>query len=365
MKKKIILAMSGGIDSSITAWLLKKKGYKVIGIFMKNWHFNNNSIFDSNCKEFLDALKISEYLKIKIKILDFSKKYRKFIFNKFLKEYKKNNIPNPDILCNSIIKFKFFLNYCIKKFKIKLIATGHYLRIKKYKNKFFLLKALDKKKDQSYFLYSLNKKNISNIIFPLGDLNKKDIRRIAKKIKFFNYNKKDSIGICFIGKNKIIKFLSYYIIFNPGYIKLLNEKKINKHLGINFYNIGQRKGLKIGGIKNNKKNKPWYVIFKDIKNNIIYISNKNNNFLKIKKIYIKKINFILNKKLSNKILYNCKIKHGKKISFCKIKNITPKIIYIKFLNLQKNINNGQSIIIYYKEFCLFGGIIKSFFFKKC
>ncbi len=353
---KVIVALSGGVDSSVTAWILKQLGYHVECVFMKCWEENDNKNFCNSMKDYKDAKKICILLNIKLHKINFSTEYWNKVFKIFIKEQKKAKTPNPDILCNKEIKFNIFLKFSLNVLKGKFISTGHYvIKYKKNKN-ILLLKGKDKKKDQSYFLYILTQKIIKKCIFPLGYLYKKNVRKIAKNLNLINYNKKSSKGICFIGKKNYFKFIKKYINIKPG--KIINTKKkyIGKHLGLSFYTIGQRKNLNI----NNRKTIPFFVTNKNIKYNQLIVAEgiKNKN-LYSKKIYIKKIHFINPKyKKFKKIICNIKIRHQQK------ENIKCKILINKKIKiiLKKKIfaiTPGQSAVFYRKNICLGGGIIKN------
>ncbi len=344
---KIIVALSGGVDSTITIWILKKLGYKIKCVFIKCWESNN-------CiKDLKDCKKICKIFKVKLIKIDFSYEYWNKVFIKFIKELKNNNTPNPDILCNKEIKFNLFIYFSIKILKYDFISTGHYVR-KYYKNnKFYLLKGKDKKKDQSYFLYNIKQKQLSKCIFPLGNYKKKNIRKIAKNLKLFNALKKDSTGICFIGKKKFKLFIIKFIKKKKGnIIQLENKKKIGKHNGLFLYTIGQRKNIKT---KNNKY--PLYVIKKNKKNNNLFVCKKNNKKLYKKFFYIKKIHFINKfKKIKN---FKCKVKtrYQQKSIKCKIIFINKKNAKIKLKKKIFAITPGQSAVLYKKNICIGGGII--------
>lgn len=350
MKNKFItVAMSGGIDSSVTAWLLKKLKYKILAIFMINWK--------ENCykNDLIDVKKICNFLNIKLKIVNYNHLYKKIIFKKFLKNYKKGITPNPDIECNKKIKFKLLLNYIIKKIGADKLATGHYARIKKKNNKYKLLNSKDKSKDQTYFLYKLNNFQLSKLILPLGNLYKKEVRLIAKKLNFPNKYKKESMGICFLEKYKFKYFLNKYIKKKFGYI--LNNKKeiIGIHDGFFFYTIGQKKNVKV--IENYNYNLQ-YIFKKNYKKNIIYVNKDINNLWLLSiGIIIEDLNWI-NKKNYNNTYCKSKIRHSKNYILCFLRYINKKIIIVKFNKLQWGISIGQSIVFYKKNTCIGGGIIK-------
>ena len=265
--------MSGGVDSAVAASILIEKGYEVEGLFMKNWE--EESEYCSAEKDYKDALQVCEVLGIPINSVNFAKEYWDRVFKHFLEEYKKGRTPNPDILCNTEIKFKEFLNYAIELGADK-IATGHYARSHDENGEVFLQKGSDIEKDQSYFLYGLNQSQISNAIFPIGNFEKSFIRTKAKKLGFYNHNKKDSVGICFIGERNIKEFLKTYIPSNPGDIVNVNGQKIGNHDGIMYYTIGQRKGLGIGGGATNDTG-AWYVLNKDAINNELIVGQGHDN----------------------------------------------------------------------------------------
>ncbi|BAP58862.1 tRNA 2-thiouridine(34) synthase MnmA [Candidatus Tachikawaea gelatinosa] len=358
-KKKVIVAMSGGVDSSVTAYLLKKQGYHVEGLFMKNWEEDDNH--EENCSSFIDfedAKSVCKTIGIKIKIINFSAEYWENVFKNFLKEYKNGKTPNPDVLCNKEIKFKTFLNYSIKDLNADYIATGHYVRKKFFNGKEHLLRGMDRKKDQSYFLYLLNQKQIKKSLFPLGDLYKNDVRNIAKKLQLTVAKKKGSTGICFIGKRKFKKFLSHYFSEKPGLIKTIDQKVIGKHNGIMFYTIGQRQGLGIGGIKQNNNLHPWYVVEKNVKKNILIVAQGSNNPLLMSTgLIVKKVHWIDNNLIKNLMCCTVQIRYCKNDYDCKVEFLENKKILVTFNQPISMVTPGQSAVFYLKEICLGGGII--------
>ncbi|BFI91168.1 tRNA 2-thiouridine(34) synthase MnmA [Enterobacterales bacterium endosymbiont of Anomoneura mori] len=354
VKKNIVVGVSGGVDSSIAIYILKKIGFKIIGVFMINWEEKNNQ----NCniyKDFHDAKNICKKLNIKLKQINFSAEYWENVFIYFLKEYKIGNTPNPDILCNKEIKFKIFLNYAIKNLKSNYIATGHYSYIKNIKNNFFFLRSYDKKKDQSYFLHNLNFKKFKSILFPISFLKKKEVRYIAKKLNFINSKKKNSTGICFIGKKKFNYFLNYFLNIIPGLIITKNNQIVGIHKGIMFYTIGQRKGINIK--TKNKNKKPWYIIEKK-KTNIFVVQNNKHCLLFYKNLIAKKIYWIKNKLLLKSFKCFIKTRYIQELILCIIIPIDSKYIIINFNKPIISITKGQYVVFYLKNFCLGGGIIE-------
>ncbi|MDP1684709.1 tRNA 2-thiouridine(34) synthase MnmA, partial [Hydrogenophaga sp.] len=249
-KQRVVVGLSGGVDSAVSAYLLKQQGYEVIGIFMKNWEDDDNSEFCSSNIDFVDAASVADVLGIEIEHVNFAAEYKDRVFAEFLREYAAGRTPNPDILCNAEIKFKAFLDHAMRLGAEK-IATGHYARVRlnAATGKHELLKGLDPLKDQSYFLHRLNQAQLSKTLFPVGELPKTEVRRIAAEIKLPNAKKKDSTGICFIGERPFRDFLNRYIAKEPGPIKDERGRVLGQHVGLSFYTLGQRQGLGIGGIK--------------------------------------------------------------------------------------------------------------------
>ena len=348
-----MVALSGGIDSSIVIFLLMKSGFYIEAIFIKNW-INDNIKCTFNI-DFYYVKYICKKFNIKLHILDFSKQYWNFVFTEFLKKLKLGYTPNPDILCNKKIKFNILLYYVIKNFNFDFFATGHYACIKKINNKLHLFKSFDKIKDQTYFIYILKNNIKKKIVFPLSSYSKSKVKHIIKKNKLINYNKKDSMGICFIGENKFFIFIKKYLKIKPGYIKTQNEKIIGKHLGLHFYTIGQRKNMKLQNV--NK----MYVYKKDIKKNLLYVITKNHISLFSRKVIISHINF---KNIYITTFFcNAKIRHKAIFSQCIIKKYKGKNLYnVFFKHKQKALSIGQCIVFYINNICLGGGIIKKILF---
>ncbi|QCI17658.1 tRNA 2-thiouridine(34) synthase MnmA [Buchnera aphidicola (Acyrthosiphon lactucae)] len=357
--KKVIVAMSGGVDSSVSAWILKKRQYQVEGLFMKNWEEDDKEGYCNSTKDLFDAEKVCKKLNIYLHKINFSSEYWEYVFKNFLSEYKKGKTPNPDILCNKEIKFNMFLNYSIQELKADYIATGHYARIKKINGKYLLFKGIDLNKDQSYFLYTLNKIQLKRILFPIGHLKKNKVRDIAKKINLNIAEKKDSTGICFIGPKKIKKFLSLYIPEKKGDIITVSGEVIGKHNGIFYYTLGQRQGLGIGGIKG-KYNIPWYVVEKNIQKNILIVAQGSyNKHLMSIGLIAKNISWINNEELCLPFSCMTKIRYRQKDIMCKIESVNNKYIRILFDSPVIAVTPGQSVVFYLSEKCIGGGIIES------
>jgi tRNA-specific 2-thiouridylase len=285
-QQRIVVGLSGGVDSAVTAYLLKQQGYEVIGIFMKNWEDDDDSEYCSSNIDFVDAAAVADVIGIEIEHINFAAEYRDRVFAEFLREYQAGRTPNPDILCNAEIKFKAFLDHAMRLGAEK-IATGHYARVRlnPATGRHELLKGLDPSKDQSYFLHRLNQAQLSKTLFPVGELHKTEVRRIAAEIGLPNAKKKDSTGICFIGERPFRDFLNRYISQEPGPIKDDNGRTIGQHVGLSFYTLGQRQGLGIGGLKAKGaalkaiqakglrgagEHEPWFVARKDMANNTLW-----------------------------------------------------------------------------------------------
>ena len=273
-KKRVVIGMSGGVDSSVSAHLLKEQGYEVIGLFMKNWEDDDDSEYCSTREDWIDAVSVADVVGVDIEAVNFAAEYKDRVFSEFLREYQAGRTPNPDVLCNAEIKFKAFLDHAMH-LGADYIATGHYARVRENNGRFELLKALDLSKDQSYFLHRLNQDQLRNTLFPLGEIHKTEVRRIAEQLKLPNASKKDSTGICFIGERPFRDFLNRYLSKQPGPMKTPEGDIVGEHIGLSFYTLGQRKGIGIGGIKSHQNadgsSDAWYVARKDIANNTLYV----------------------------------------------------------------------------------------------
>ena len=275
-KQRVVVGLSGGVDSAVTAYLLKQQGHEVVGIFMKNWEDDDDSEYCSSNIDFIDAASVADVLGIEIEHVNFAADYKDRVFAEFLREYQAVRTPNPDVLCNAEIKFKAFLDHAMRLGAQK-IATGHYARVREQGGAFQLLKGLDPSKDQSYFLHRLNQAQLSKTLFPVGELHKTEVRRIAQEIGLPNAKKKDSTGICFIGERPFREFLERYLSKEPGPIKDERGRTIGQHQGLSFYTLGQRQGLGIGGVKERGAARgagdhaPWFVARKDLEKNILWV----------------------------------------------------------------------------------------------
>ena len=356
-KHHIIVGISGGVDSSVAALLLKDQGYKVEGLFMKNWEEDDTKTYCSATQDRQDAEQVCDKLDIQLHTVNLSAEYWKFVFCNFLEEYKVGRTPNPDILCNREIKFKAFLDYA-QHLGADLIATGHYANITRKGTNYSLLKGKDLNKDQSYFLYTLNQNQLKHAIFPIADYLKKQIRKIAQKAGFFNHQKKDSTGICFIGEKKFKQFLQRYIPVKHGDIVTLTGKKLGIHDGIMFYTIGQRQGIGIGG-QSNSTNDPWYVLEKKLNSNeLVVVQGKNNPALFKQRLITSKLHWIAGNQPSNFFSCKAKIRYRQVEQHCHVELKSIDKCQVTFQIPQRAITPGQSIVFYNDAICLGGGIIE-------
>ena len=354
--KTVVLGVSGGVDSSVAAILLKEQGYNVIGLFMRNWDslVNNDILGNPDLEnhdicpqeeDYNDALKVCEKIGIPLHRIDFVKEYWDYVFTYFLDELKKGRTPNPDIMCNKYIKFDMFVKEALK-LGADYIATGHYARIKDGK----LFRALDSNKDQTYFLSQLSEKQLSNILFPIGNLNKSEVRKIAEEHELITAKKKDSTGICFIGERNFTKFLENYLPNQPGDIIEINSgKKIGTHIGLMYYTIGQRRGLNIGGSKER-----MFVVGKDLNKNILYISLGNSEYLYSDSCIVTDINWLGDKKINK---CTAKFRYRQPDNDVELEFIDDYIL-VKYPQKVKSVTPGQACVFYLDEQCLGGGIIK-------
>lgn len=272
---RVVVGLSGGVDSAVSAWLLKQQGHEVIGIFMKNWEDDDDGAYCSSNVDFVDAAAVADVIGIELEHVNFAAEYKDRVFAEFLREYRAGRTPNPDVLCNAEIKFKAFLDHALR-LGAERIATGHYARVRSRSGAFELLKGLDPAKDQSYFLHRLDQAQLSRTLFPVGELKKTEVRRIAAEIGLPNAKKKDSTGICFIGERPFREFLNRYLSQEPGPIEDDRGRVLGRHVGLSFYTLGQRQGLGIGGVKDRgtrggSAHAPWFVARKDLARNVLTV----------------------------------------------------------------------------------------------
>ncbi len=353
---RVIVGMSGGVDSSVAALLLIQQGYQVEGLFMKNWEEDDGTQYCTAKEDLADAQAVCEHLGIRLHAANFAAEYWDNVFEHFLKEYQSGRTPNPDILCNKEIKFKAFLDYA-KMLGADYIATGHYARLDREPGNTWLLRGRDENKDQSYFLYAVPETHLCDALFPIGELEKSSVRDIAKKAGLETHNKKDSTGICFIGERRFTDFLRRYLPAQPGDIVTEEGRKIGRHNGLMYHTIGQRQGLGIGGHKEYDE-APWYVAGKNLDNNELTVVQGNDHpLLFTQSLLLDSIDWI--NKTGPELPYSCtaKIRYRQSDRSCKIIPMDDGRLRVDFCSPQRAVTPGQSIVFYSGERCLGGGII--------
>ena len=372
-KKRVVVGLSGGVDSAVSAWLLKQQGHEVIGIFMKNWEDDDDSEFCSSRQDFLDAASVADVIGIEIEHVNFAADYKDRVFAEFLREYQAGRTPNPDVLCNAEIKFKAFLDHAMRLGAEK-IATGHYARVRSVADsayadgqRFELLKGLDPLKDQSYFLHRLNQAQLSKTMFPVGELPKTEVRRIADEIKLPNAKKKDSTGICFIGERPFREFLNRYLANEPGLIKDDRGRKLGEHVGLSFYTLGQRKGIGLGGVKEKGaprgggEHEPWFVARKDMDTNTLYVVQGHDHpWLLQHKLVADDLSWVDGKgPAAGEAGVGAKTRYRQADAACQVEAASPQQISLQFPQAQWAVTPGQSAVLYQGDVCLGGGVIHS------
>ncbi|MCW7549037.1 tRNA 2-thiouridine(34) synthase MnmA [Photorhabdus sp. APURE] len=357
-QKKVIVGMSGGVDSSVSAYLLQQQGYQVAGLFMKNWEEDDDEEYCSAATDLADAQSVCDKLGIELHTVNFAAEYWDNVFEHFLSEYRAGRTPNPDILCNKEIKFKAFLEFAAEDLGADYIATGHYVRRKDVNGKSQLLRGLDNNKDQSYFLYTLSHQQIAQSLFPIGELEKPEVRRIAEKIGLVTAKKKDSTGICFIGERKFRDFLGRYLPAKPGPIMTVDGETVGEHQGLMYHTLGQRKGLGIGGTKEGSE-EPWYVIDKDVQNNILLVAQGHEHpRLMSTGLIAQQLHWVDRETLTEEIHCVVKTRYRQQDIPCTITPINEDKIEIRFANPVAAVTPGQSAVFYQGEVCLGGGVIE-------
>ncbi|MCE0496247.1 tRNA 2-thiouridine(34) synthase MnmA [Vibrio salinus] len=360
--KKVIVGMSGGVDSSVSAYLLQQQGYQVEGLFMKNWEEDDGEEYCTAAQDLADAQAVCDKLGIHLHKINFAAEYWDNVFEYFLAEYKAGRTPNPDILCNKEIKFKAFLEFADEVLDADYIAMGHYVRrsfpVSGEKPK--MLRGLDNNKDQSYFLYTLSHEQLARSLFPVGELEKPQVRKIAEEQGLITAKKKDSTGICFIGERKFTEFLSRYLPAQPGKIETPEGKVIGEHQGLMYHTLGQRKGLHIGGQKGGGGHEdPWYVADKDLKRNVlIAVQGADHPLLKSNGLIASQLYWVDRQAITEPLSCSVKTRYRQADIPCTVIPIDENNIKVIFDTPQVAVTPGQSAVFYSGECCLGGGIIE-------
>ncbi|NQD38173.1 tRNA 2-thiouridine(34) synthase MnmA [Permianibacter sp. IMCC34836] len=355
---RVIVGLSGGVDSSVSAWLLKQQGYRVEGLFMKNWEEDDTDEFCSAAQDRADAQAVAEKIGIPFHTVNFAAEYWDNVFEHFLTEYKAGRTPNPDILCNKEIKFRAFLDFA-KHLGADFIATGHYARRGDLNGEAQLLRGLDRNKDQSYFLYTLQQDQLKHVLFPVGELEKPEVRRIAAEQGFVTAEKKDSTGICFIGERRFSEFLSRYLPAQPGDIETVEGKVIGRHNGLMYHTLGQRKGLGIGGLKGADES-PWFVVAKDLQRNVLLVTQgHDDSYLMSTALHAGQLHWVAGKPPAPSFDCTAKVRYRQQDVACSVRVRDDGTVDVSFPEPQRSVTPGQSLVLYAGAVCLGGGIIES------
>jgi tRNA-specific 2-thiouridylase len=360
-KQRVVVGLSGGVDSAVSAWLLKRQGHEVIGLFMKNWEDDDDDEYCSANVDFVDAAAVADVIGIEVDHVNFAAEYKDRVFAEFLREYRAGRTPNPDVLCNAEIKFKAFLDHAIR-LGAGRIATGHYARVRESGGKIELLKGLDPAKDQSYFLHRLNQAQLARTLFPVGELTKTEVRRIAAEIGLPNAKKKDSTGICFIGERPFREFLNRYLSHAPGPIEDERGRELGHHLGLSFYTLGQRQGLGIGGVKGRAdaggEHAPWFVARKDLaRNTLVVVQGHDHPLLHSAALQADDAAWVAGHPPPPGA-YAAKTRYRQADAACTLQaGSGAQHFGLRFEAPQWAVTPGQSAVVYDGEVCLGGGVI--------
>jgi tRNA-uridine 2-sulfurtransferase len=349
---RVVVGMSGGVDSSVAALLLKRQGYDVVGLFMKNWEDDDTDEYCSTRQDLIDAAAAADVIGIELEAVNFAAEYKDRVFSEFLREYSAGRTPNPDVLCNAEIKFKAFLDHAMRLGAAK-IATGHYARVESRDGRFQLLRGKDGSKDQSYFLHRLTQEQLARVMFPVGELRKTEVRRIALEAGLPNHAKKDSTGICFIGERPFREFLNRYLPKAPGPIVDDTGRTIGEHIGLAFYTIGQRKGIGIGGA-----GEPWYVAGKDrAANKLIVVQGHDHPLLVKRTLEADETTWVAGSPPAERSQHSAKTRYRQADAVCTLARVLESEIRVDFAAAQWAVTPGQSVVLYDGEACLGGGVI--------
>jgi len=358
-REKIIVGMSGGVDSAAAALLLKRAGFDVVGLFMKNWEDDDDDEYCSTRQDLIDCAAVADVIGIELEAVNFAAEYKERVFSAFLSEYQAGRTPNPDVLCNAEIKFKAFLDHAVA-LGAGRIATGHYAGVREVQGRYELLKAADKSKDQSYFLHRLSQAQLASAVFPLAQLHKTEVRRIAREAGLPVHAKKDSTGICFIGERPFREFLNRYLPRTPGPIRTPEGRVIGEHVGLAFYTIGQRKGIGIGGVKGGgAEGEAWYVADKDmVKNELVVVSGHDHPLLQRDSLRAADLSWVSGSAPDATLAYAAKTRYRQADAPCRIARIDDDFLELGFDQPQWAVTPGQSAVLYRGEVCLGGGVIQ-------
>jgi tRNA-uridine 2-sulfurtransferase len=356
--RRVVVGMSGGVDSSVAAWLLKQQGFEVVGLFMKNWEDDDDDEYCSTRQDLIDAAAVADLIGIELEAVNFAAEYKDRVFAEFLREYSAGRTPNPDVLCNAEIKFKAFLDHAMK-LGAEHIATGHYARVKQAGARFELLRGVDPAKDQSYFLHRLNQAQLARTLFPIGHLRKTEVRRMADELGLPNAKKKDSTGICFIGERPFREFLNRYLPTQPGPIRDADGRVVGEHVGLAFYTLGQRKGIGLGGTKEGS-GEPWFVARKDMAGNTLWVVQGHDHpWLMSERLVALNAAWVEGEPPQVGTRLAAKTRYRQSDASCVVTAIDGDRFELAFDAPQWAVTPGQSAVLYQGEVSLGGGVIES------
>jgi tRNA-specific 2-thiouridylase len=357
ISERIVVGMSGGVDSSVAALLLKRQGFEVVGLFMKNWEDDDDDEYCSTREDLVDVASVADVLGIELEVVNFAAEYKDRVFASFLAEYAAGRTPNPDVLCNAEIKFKAFLDHAIAMGASR-IATGHYAGVRERAGRFELMKGADATKDQSYFLHRLTQAQLARVVFPLAGLAKTEVRRIAREANLPVHAKKDSTGICFIGERPFREFLNRYLPRAPGAMRTPEGRIVGEHIGLAFYTIGQRQGLGIGGTRDGD-GAPWYVAGKDpARNELTVVQGHDHPLLKRRALTAADLAWVSGASPDAGVAYGGKTRYRQADAACRVAGLDEAECRIEFDDPQWAVTPGQSVVLYRGEVCLGGGVIR-------
>jgi tRNA-specific 2-thiouridylase len=355
---RVVVGLSGGVDSSVAAWLLKQQGYEVVGLFMKNWEDDDDDAYCSTRQDLIDAAAAADVIGIELEAVNFAAEYKDRVFAEFLREYAAGRTPNPDVLCNAEIKFKAFLDHAMK-LGAAHIATGHYAQVRQRNGQFELLRGVDPGKDQSYFLHRLNQAQLERTLFPVGHLHKRELRRIAAEIGLPNAKKKDSTGICFIGERPFREFLNRYLPMTPGPIRTADGRVVGEHVGLAFYTLGQRKGIGIGGTRDGS-GEPWFVARKDMATNTLWVVQGHDHaWLMTDHLVAIDAAWVAGEPPAAGTRLTAKTRYRQVDAACVVTSVKDGRFELAFDEPQWAVTPGQSAVLYREEASLGGGVIAS------
>jgi tRNA-specific 2-thiouridylase len=355
LSARVVVGLSGGVDSAVAALLLKRAGYEVIGLFMKNWEDDDNDEYCSTREDLISAAAVADTIGVELEAVNFAAEYRERVFAEFLREHRAGRTPNPDVLCNAEIKFKAFLDHAMR-LGAGHIATGHYAQVREREGRFELLRGADPLKDQSYFLHRLNQTQLSRVLFPVGCLPKTEVRRLAREAGLPNHARKDSTGICFIGERPFRAFLDRYLPRAPGPMVDDHGRRVGEHIGLAFYTIGQRKGIGLGG-RRETEGDAWYVAGKDVSTNTLTVVQGHDHPLLMRSRLAALNASWVSGSVPAPSAYGAKTRYRQADAACLLKAFGDDGIEVTFECAQRAVTPGQSVVLYRDEVCLGGAVI--------